>query len=80
MTTLELKKILIHRIAEINDESFLTAIKTILDSKIQTQSHILILTAQQRNEIAESKKDIEKGLFIEQDDLDNEFNKWVSAR
>ncbi len=80
MTTLELKKILIHRIAEINDESFLTAIKTFLDSKIQTQSHILILTAQQRNEIAESKKDIEKGLFIEQDDLDNEFNKWVSAR
>ena len=80
MTTLELKKILIHRIAEINDESFLTAINTILDSKIQTQSHILILTAQQRNEIAESKKDIEKGLFIEQDDLDNEFNKWVSAR
>ena len=80
MTTLELKKILIHRIAEINDESFLTAIKTFLDSKIQTQSHILILTAQQRNEIAESKMDIEKGLFIEQDDLDNEFNKWVSAR
>lgn len=80
MTAIELKKLLIHRITEINDESFLDAIKTILDSKLQTQTTTLTLTAQQRIEIAESKKDIEKGLFIEQADLDNEFNKWLSAR
>jgi len=78
MTTIELKKVLIHRIAEIDDVSFLNAIKTILDSKIQTNT--LTLTSQQRKEILESKKEIEKGLFVEQVDLDNEFEKWLSAR
>ena len=78
MTTIELKKILIHRIAEINDEPFLTAIKTILDSK--SQSQILNLTPNQRSEIIESKKQFEKGLFIEQSELDKEFNKWLSTR
>jgi len=47
---------------------------------IDLQSHTLILPAQQRNEITESKKEIEKGLFIEQADLDNEFNKWISTK
>ena len=78
MTAIELKKLLIHRIAEINDVSFLNALKTILDSK--TQTHTLTLTAEQRYEIIESKKEIEKGLFIEQIELDKEFNKWVSAK
>lgn len=71
MTAIELKKLLIHRIAEINDVSFLNALKTILDSK--TQSHTLTLTAEQRYEIIESKKEIEQGLFIEQIELDKEF-------
>lgn len=78
MTTIELKKILIHRIAEINDEPFLTAIKTILDSK--SQSQVLNLTQSQRSEIIESKNQIEQGLFIEQSELDKEINKWLSAR
>jgi len=78
MAAIELKRLLVHRIAEINDESFLIAIKTILDSKIQT--HTLTLNSQQRQEILESKKDIEKGLFVEQVDLDNEFDKWLNAR
>ena len=37
MTTIELKKVLIHRISEINDISYLKAIKTILDSKTETE-------------------------------------------
>jgi hypothetical protein len=78
MTAIELKKLLIHRIAEINDVSFLSALKTILDSK--TQTHTLTLTSEQRYEIIESKKEIEQGLFIEQIELDKEFNKWASAK
>lgn len=78
MTAIELKKLLIHRIAEINDLSFLNAIKTILDTK--TQSQTIILTPEQRYEIQESRKEVEQGLFIEQVELDNEFNKWLSAR
>ncbi len=78
MTAIELKKLLIHRIAEINDVTFLNAIKTILDTKSQSQT--IILTSEQRYEIQESRKEIEQGLFIEQVELDKEFNKWLSAK
>lgn len=78
MTTIELKKLLIHRITEIDDESFLQAIKTILDSKAQSQ--VLKLTEAQRKEISESQMQIEQGLFIEQTELDEKFNKWQSSK
>jgi hypothetical protein len=78
MTTIALKKLLINRIAEINDVSFLNAIKTILDTKTQTQA--LSLTPQQRIEIIESRKEIESGLFVEQVEVDKEFNKWLSGK
>lgn len=78
MTAIELKKLLIHRIAEINDISFLNAIKTILDSK--TQQKIMSLTQEQTFEINESKKEIKKGLFIEQMELEKDFDKWLNAR
>lgn len=78
MTAMELKKLLVHRIAEINDESFLNAIKTILDSK--SRSQILMLTEEQRIDITESKKQIEQGFFIEQEEMDKEFTKWLSEK
>lgn len=78
MKTIELKKLLIHRIAEIDDVSFLNAIKTILDTKSQSQT--IMLTSEQRHEIQESKKEIEQELFIEHVELDKEINKWLSAK
>jgi len=77
MTAIELKKLLIHRIAEINDVSFLNAIKTILDTK--TESQTLMLTAEQRQEIQESRKQIEQGQFINQVELDKEISEWLGA-
>ena len=75
MTAFELRKLLLHRIAKIKDKSILNALKTVLDS----ESGVVSLTDQQRDEISESKKNIEKGLFFDQGQLDNEFNKWVNA-
>ena len=77
MTAIELKKLLVHRIAEINDISFLKAIKTILDSKTETE--VLMLSAEQKAEILKSKNEIEKGLFIDQEKLDKEISKWASV-
>ena len=77
-TAIELKKILIHRITEINDESFLNAIKTILDTK--SESQMLALTDRQREEIIASKKQIEEGLFIEQSEMDEKFDQWLNAK
>ncbi len=78
MTTLELKKLLIHRITEINDLSFLKAVKTILDSKTETE--ILLLSPEQKREIMDSKNEIEKGLSFDQASIDNDVAKWVSAK
>jgi hypothetical protein len=78
MSTLELKQLLIHRISEINDVSFLKAIKTILDSKSEKQ--IIKLTAEQRSEIIQSKKDIENNLFVDQVELNKEVEKWLNEK
>lgn len=78
MTAIELKRELIHRTAEIDDVSFLNAIKTILDAKTQTRP--MILTSAQRDEIEASRKEIEQGLFVEIAELDKEFDKWLSER
>lgn len=78
MTAIELKTVLIRRISEINDVSFLKAIKTILDSK--TDKEILVLNAKQREEIIASQKEIENGLYVEHDELDKEVSSWLSAK
>ncbi len=78
MKTVDLKNILIHRIAEINDKSFLHAIKTILDSK--SESKVLTLTDEQRNEIIASKKEVGQGLFIENDELEKEIDGRLNTK
>ena len=78
MTAIELKTLLIHRISEINDVSFLKALKTILDTK--TDTGIIQLTQDQLDDIMASKKEIEQGLFIENSVLDTEVRQWLNAR
>jgi hypothetical protein len=78
MTTIELKKQLIHRISEIEDANFLKALKTILDSKLN--EGILNLTADQRDEIIASREDVKKGLVIDNALLDKEIKEWLNAR
>jgi len=78
MTSIELKKQLIHRISEIEDANFLKALKTILDSKLN--EGILNLTADQRDEIIASREDVKKGLVIDNALLDKEIKAWLNAR
>ena len=74
---LELKSILIHRISEINDIRFLEAIKTILDEK--AEDSVIVLTEEQKQEIIQSRKEIKEGLFISNEELDNEIQAWLKA-
>lgn len=69
---------MIHRISEINDVRFLEAIKTILDEKAEDST--LVLTDDQKQEIFDSQKEISEGLFLSNDDLDNEIQGWLSAK
>jgi hypothetical protein len=75
MNTVDLKNILIHRISQINDLSFLEALKTILDSKSETKT--IQLSDKQFQEIIDSKKEIEEGLYIDNDELNNEVSEWL---
>ena len=78
MTAIQLKTLLIHRISEINDVSFLKALKTILDSK--TEKGVIQLTQEQLDDIIASKKEIEQGLFIENNAFEKEVKQWLNAR
>ncbi len=75
MSTLELQRLLIHRISEINDMAFLNAIKTLLDAKANTT--VFTLTPEQQEEISISRSEIKQGLFITQADLDLEMDAWL---
>jgi len=78
MTTIQLKNALIQRISEIDDKSFLEAIKTILDAK--SESKIISLTPELTDEIMTSKQEIEKGSYIENDLLEIEIEEWLNEK
>lgn len=78
MKTAELKHLLIHRISEIEDRSFLQAIKTILDSKANQE--VISLNKEQVADIIASKQEIEAGLFVSQEDLDKEVKTWLNGK
>jgi hypothetical protein len=75
MSTIELKNKLIKRIREINDSSFLEAIKIILDSKVDNK--VYQLTSDQKDAIIESKKQIANGELHSNAQVNEEFQKWV---
>jgi hypothetical protein len=75
MSTLEIKNILIKKISEINDNSFLEAIMTIIDSKLD--SKIYHLTTQQKDAIIESKRQVADGEVFSNDQINQEFQEWL---
>lgn len=84
MSAIELKEILKSKIDNIDDEAFLSAINTILDSKSkgrksynQDLQKIIILSEQQKKEIQDSQKEYLAGNFIENDVLNEEMERWL---
>ena len=78
MTVMQLNTLMIHRISEINDVSFLKTLKTILDAK--TDRSVIQLTQEQLDDIIVSKKEIEQGLFTENGALEKEVKQWLTAK
>jgi len=78
MTAIELKRELINKITEINDITFLKAIKTIVDLK--TKKVIISLTAEQKDEIIESRNEIDLGLYTKHEQLDKEIMEWIDRQ
>ena len=78
MTTLELKDILIHKIAAINDKSFLSAVNTIIDTK--SEALIYKTTPEQRKQIKEGQEQIARGDSFTNDQVEAEIDKWLRAK
>ncbi|NOX85489.1 MAG: hypothetical protein GXO86_05925 [Chlorobi bacterium] len=78
MTTVELKNILIHKIASIDDETFLKAIRTIIDAK--TESTIYKTSHKQKQSIKEGLDQLQNGEFYTNEQLEAEVNKWLEEK
>ncbi|WP_396169885.1 hypothetical protein [Flavobacterium sp.] len=84
MSTIELREILKSRIDSIDDEAFLLAINTILESKSKSVTNynqdlqkIIILSEIQKKEIQNAQKEYLNGNFIENDVLNEEMERWL---
>jgi predicted transcriptional regulator len=78
MTTIELKDILIHKIAAINDKSFLAAINTIIDTK--SEKLIYKTTPEQRQAIKEGQDQLARGESFTNDQVEAEIDKWLNEQ
>lgn len=78
MNSIELRHIINDRISLIDDESFLSAIKTILDSKVS--SAVYKLSDFQKERIDFGRDQLKNGITISNDDLQSEISKWLSTK
>lgn len=73
MNTLELKNILISEIAKIDDESFLSALKTILDSRKSTPKNY---SEKYNEELKVAEQEIQNGFFYSHNEVKDKIEQW----
>lgn len=73
MKTVELKNILISQINQIEDEIFLNALKTIIESKSKAQNDYL---EEYNNELLLAEEEIEKGNFFSHQEVKDKMEQW----
>jgi hypothetical protein len=78
MSTLDLKHIIIEQLSQIEDESFLTAIKTIIESKISGGTYYLSDYQKERIDVA--REDLKYGESITHDNLQKEIDLWLNEK
>lgn len=78
MNTIELRHEINERISLIDDESFLIAIKTIVDSKVS--STIYKLSNFQKERISLGREQLNNGQVISNDELVSEIDQWLSTK
>lgn len=76
MTTAELKESLFDDIQRINNDKHLEFLKLFIENKFLRNSEPK-LTAEQNRRLEISLKEAEKGLFITNDEINAEIDKWL---
>lgn len=75
MTTIEIKKSIIQRIAQIEDLNFLKAIKTIIESN--STGSVFFVPPKMKEKIQYSRKHARQGHIISNKDLTKEIEDWL---
>ena len=78
MSTIELREKIISQLANINDTSFLKAIKVLIDTKVEKE--VYRLSDYQKERIRLGREQLKKGQTISHDDLQKEINLWLGSR
>jgi F0F1-type ATP synthase delta subunit len=73
MNTAELKNILISKIAQINDQSFLEALNTIIENKASTN---YIDLEEYNDELLKAEEDIKIGNLYSQEEIKQKVEAW----
>ncbi len=73
MNNLELKNILISQISKIADDSFLPALKTILDSSISSSE---IYSKEYNNDLSVAEEEIKKGKYSYHNQVKEKMEEW----
>jgi hypothetical protein len=73
MNTLELKNILISEISKIDDESFLSALKTILDSR---SNSFKSYSSHYNEDLQVAEEDIQNGNFYSHKEIKDKIEQW----
>jgi hypothetical protein len=78
MSTIELREMIMNQLAHINDTSFLKAIKTLVDSK--AQSEVYKLSDYQKQRIQDSREQAIKGQTISHEELQKEIDQLLGSK
>ena len=78
MSTIELRHHIIEKLSLIDDDSFLRAIKTIVESKVN--EGVYKLSDFQKKRIDSSREQLRKGESISNDVLQKEIDQWLNTK
>lgn len=78
MSTVELRHIITRQLSQIEDVTFLEAIKTIIDSKIS--DGIYQLSDFQKERIDSAREELKKYETISHNEVQKEINKWLKEK
>jgi hypothetical protein len=78
MGTLELRHIITEHLSHIDDEPFLNALKTIIESKVSEGEYKLSDFQKKRIDIA--RQGLKSGQTITHNDLQKEIDQWLGSK
>jgi hypothetical protein len=78
MSTIELRQIISEYLSQIEDATFLNALKVIVESKVSDETYIL--SDYQKNRIMEARKQFKNGQTMSNESLHLEIDQWLNTK